>query len=620
MNKILESDNFNNQEFENINSDKNITSDSNDMSEVSGQSSENLPSDLSKLSKSELIESIKNFTTQEVIPSRQEVDAIKTAYYSLRQVEINKEKEIFEENNDDSERFEPTENSDDIKVKEYLRILKEKRAAKILEEEKEKEENYKKKNDIICEMKKMVESHDDFNTLFNKFKDLQAKWLQIGYVPANKSKDLWKEYQILNEKFYDLQKINNELRDYDFKKNLELKKAILETARKLLKEENPISAFHQLQNLHDQWREIGPVEKTLRENLWTEFKELSTKINKNFQAHFDKIKEAEEENLKLKQAIIEELNKIDFSKLNSFKEWESVTADVIALQEKWKSIGFVPKKLNAKIFEDFRSLCDNFFNKKSEFFQKAKQLMEDNLAKKQSLLDKANELKTSTDWNKTTMEFVKIQKEWKNIGPVPRKYSDKIWKDFVDACDYFFKQKKEVAFSQKDIEIANYKAKKDIVEKIKNLDVNLSQQELTQQLKNLQDEWYAIGHVPFKEKDRAYKELYAAVDKHYNRIKIDKNERQFAQFESDLQSKLTAEGNAEKILAKERDFLVYQYNKTKADLQVYENNMNFLSLSTKDKDNNPLFKDVNKKVNALKEHLSLLEKKITALDSRLNQL
>ena len=582
--------------------------------------SEHLGSDLKNLTKNELIERLKNLLMQQEVPTRLEVDSVRNAYYAMRKAEVDKEQATFEESAEENTTFTPSVDPSDDVVKEYLSKIKERRAKKAADEEKVKENNYQHKKQIIASIQTLIDSNEEFNTRFKEFKDLQTKWSNLGVVPQTKNRELSIEYQIHIEKFYDLVKINNELRDYDFKKNLENKTALIEATKKLIDEADTISAFHQLQNFHDQWKEIGPVEKELREPLWQEFKDISTQINKNYQTHFEGLKEKEEENLTAKQSIIDSLKGIDYTTLTNFKDWDKKTEEVIAQQEQWRKIGFVPRKFNTKIFEEFRSLCDKFFETKSEFFKGVKSNMDENLELKKQLVEKAKQLKESTDWNKTTQDLIKIQKEWKTIGPVPRKYSDAIWKEFVEACDHFFDQKKKVFSSNKEEETTNYKSKKDIVEQIKNLDVKLASKELLDQIKELQDKWHQVGHVPFKDKDKSYKELYAVVDAHYDRLKINKTERLFEEFKSNVEGKVAHnEANAERILSKEKDNLIYQYNKVKSDLQTYETNMNFLTISSKGKEN-PLLKNVNQKVEALKQELEFIEKKIKTLESNISDL
>lgn len=569
------------------------------------------------LTKDEIIEKLKNLTAQTEIPSRAEVESLKQAFYKLRSAAIEEQKAEFIEAGNDAEAFVPAPDPSEDVLKTFLSELKEKRASQAAAEENLKEENYNKKLQIIESIKNLTESSDDFNKLYKEFKDLQQGWNDVTSVPQSKEKELWKSYQIYTEKFYDLIKINNEFRDYDFKKNLELKNAICESVEKLIDDTDSVSAFHQLQNFHQQWREIGPVARELREEIWTRFKNASTAINKKYQTHFESLKGREEENLVEKTAICEALKNIDYSTLTSFKEWDEKSKEVIELQAKWKTIGFVPKKVNNQIFEEFRSLCDAFFEKKSEFFKGVRGEMDENLDKKRALTEQAKALKDSTDWKSTTDKLIAIQKEWKTIGPVPRKYSDAIWKEFVTACDYFFEQKKKNESSQKSEELDNLTAKKEIIEKIKNVDQSLDPSELIAKVRELADEWHKIGFVPFKEKDKIYKEFHQAVDAHYDRLKVDKTERRFESFKSNIKD-ISKQDNPKRALYRERDHLMHQYNKVKSDLQTYENNMNFLSISSKGASG--LLKDVNNKIEKLKEEMELLVKKIEALDENLNEL
>lgn len=569
------------------------------------------------LTKDEIIEKLKNLTAQTEIPSRAEVESLKQAFYKLRSAAIEEQKAEFIEAGNDAEAFVPAPDPSEDVLKTFLSELKEKRASQAAAEENLKEENYNKKLQIIESIKNLTESSDDFNKLYKEFKDLQQVWNDVTSVPQSKEKELWKSYQIYTEKFYDLIKINNEFRDYDFKKNLELKNAICESVEKLIDDTDSVSAFHQLQNFHQQWREIGPVARELREEIWTRFKNASTAINKKYQTHFESLKGREEENLVEKTAICEALKNIDYSTLTSFKEWDEKSKEVIELQAKWKTIGFVPKKVNNQIFEEFRSLCDAFFEKKSEFFKGVRGEMDENLDKKRALTEQAKALKDSTDWKSTTDKLIAIQKEWKTIGPVPRKYSDAIWKEFVTACDYFFEQKKKNESSQKSEELDNLAAKKEIIEKIKNVDQSLDPSELIAKVRELADEWHKIGFVPFKEKDKIYKEFHQAVDAHYDRLKVDKTERRFESFKSNIKD-ISKQDNPKRALYRERDHLMHQYNKVKSDLQTYENNMNFLSISSKGASG--LLKDVNNKIEKLKEEMELLVKKIEALDENLNEL
>lgn len=574
--------------------------------------------DPSSMDKESILEKLKDFTVLESqVPPRTEVESLKQAFYRIRSKEVEEEKAKFLADGKEETEFVPSSDPKDEVLKTYLSEIKDKRARLLAQEEQLKEENYQRKLKIIDDLKALTESTEDFNKVYKEFKDLQQQWNEIRQVPASKEKDLWRDYQRYSEVFYDLIKINNEFRDYDFKKNLELKQSICEATEKLIEEEDVVSAFHQLQNFHNQWREIGPVAKELREEVWERFKTASTAINKRYQSHFESLKEKEEGNLEKKKAICEKLASIDYAVLTTMKLWDEKSQEVIALQAEWKTIGFVPKKYNNQIFEEFRGYCDTFFEKKSEFFRGIKEEMDVNLEKKKALCERANQLKDSTDWKKTTDEMVAIQKEWKTIGPVPRKYSDVVWKEFVTACDYFFEQKKKNLSSYKKEEEENLKAKKELIEKIQTIDTSLPSDEIIAQIRQYSEEWHSIGFVPFKEKDKIYKQFHDAVDAHYDRLKVDKTERRLDAFKSNLEGMSKGEGGgAKRQLLRERDRLLHTYNKLKSDLQTYENNMNFLSLSSKGAGN--LLKDVNIKVKSLKDEMEFIEKKVEVIDQSLD--
>lgn len=567
------------------------------------------------LTKEEILNKLKTFLSEQELPARAEVDALKQAFYKYKAAENEQQKAAYAEAHEGSaEGFTPEPDPTEEEFKALLNSIKEKRAQKVAQEEKVKEENLEKKLKIIDDIKNITESTDDFGKLYKEFKDLQQAWNEIRQVPQGKEKELWRSYQTYTEKFYDLLKINNELRDYDFKKNLELKTALCESVEKLQEETDVVSAFHQLQNFHQQWREIGPVAKELREELWERFKAASTVINKNYQEHFVGLKELEETNLAEKTAINDALRAIDFETLTSAKVWDEKTKEVIDLQAKWKTIGFVPRKVNTKIFEEFRALCDTFFEKKAEYFKDQREGMDQNLEKKRELVEKAKELKDSEDWKATTDKLIALQKEWKLVGPVPRKYSDALWKEFIEACDYFFEQKKKTFSSQKEEETANLELKKALIEKIKALDTSLSADELMPQLREFMGEWNSIGFVPFKEKDKIYKEYQTALDEHFDRMKIDKAERRLQSFRNSLDG-ITKSDKPKNALYRERERLIHQYNKVKSDLQTYENNMGFLSVS---KGSGGLLKDMNHRIEGLKGELDIISKKIEAIDESMN--
>ena len=567
-----------------------------------------------KITKEEILNKLAELVNNAAEIARADVETLKQAYYKIRRNEVEEEKAAFLENGGEEKDFVASEDETENKIKDLLSTYKEKRAALLAEEERIKNENYTLKLQLIDKLKALTESSDDFNKLYNDFKEIQQKWKEIKLVPAEYVNDLWKNYQIYSEKFYDLIKINNQFREYDFKKNLEMKTALCETVERLQNEPDVVSAFHQLQKLHQQWREIGPVAKELRDELWARFKTASTAINKRHQEHFEKLKAKEQENLEAKTAICEEIEAIDFSQLKSFKDWENKNKEVIALQEKWKTIGFAPKKHNVKIFERFRAACDAYFNKKSEFYKSLKEGMEKKKKKKKALCEKAEALKDSTDWKETTEQLIALQKEWKKVGSVARKHSDSIWKRFITACDYFFEQKNKNVVSQKSVEQQNLAAKKEIIEKIKALDENLPHNEAVATLKEYMAAWNQIGFVPFKDKDKVYKAYHEAVDQQFDRLKVDMNERKMQSFRNNVNSLAEGADNKGRLYS-ERERLMRTYERMKNELQTYENNIGFLSVSSKG--GGGLVKEMERKIEKLKEEMKLIIQKIDTIDENL---
>lgn len=567
-----------------------------------------------KLSKEEILEKLTGLVNAAAEATRNEVEALKQAFYKIHRAEVEELKKAFLENEGEEKDFVVPEDEDENKLKELLAVYKEKRAAILAEEERVKAANYALKLQLIDQLKVLTESQDDFNKLYNDFKDIQQRWKEIKAVPQEHANELWKSYQTYTERFYDIIKINNQFRDYDFKKNLEMKTALCETVEKLQTEPDVVSAFHQLQKLHQQWREIGPVAKELREELWARFKAASTVINKRHQDHFESLKSKEQENLISKTAICEEIEGINFEALKTFKDWEDKNKEVIALQEKWKTIGFAPKKSNVKIFERFRAACDIYFNKKSTFYKSIKEDMEKNLELKKALCEKAEALKDSTEWKSTTEKMIALQKEWKTIGSVARKHSDAVWKRFISACDYFFEQKNKNVSSQKNVEQTNLAAKKELIEKIKNLDETLGADDAMVELKAMMAEWNTIGHVPFKEKDKIYKEYHEAVDSQFDRLKVDQSDRKMQSFRSNLSDMVSGERGKGKLYG-EREKLMRMFERMKNELQTYENNIGFLSISSKG--GGGLVKEMERKIEKLKEEMALIVKKIDAIDENL---
>lgn len=567
-----------------------------------------------KLSKEEILEKLTELVNAAAEATRNEVESLKQAFYKIHRAEVEELKKAFLENEGEEKDFVVPEDEDENKLKELLAVYKEKRAAIMAEEDRVKAANYALKLQLIDQLKALTESQDDFNKLYNDFKDIQQRWKEVKAVPQEHANELWKNYQTYSERFYDIIKINNQFRDYDFKKNLEMKTALCETVEKLQTEPDVVSAFHQLQKLHQQWREIGPVAKELREELWTRFKAASTVINKRHQEHFESLKSKEQENLIAKTAICEEIEGIDFEALKTFKDWEEKNKEVIALQEKWKTIGFAPKKSNVKIFERFRAACDVYFNRKSAFYKSIKEDMEKNLELKKALCEKAEALKDSTEWKSTTEKMIALQKEWKTIGSVARKHSDAVWKRFISACDYFFEQKNKNVSSQKSVEQTNLAAKKELIEKIKNLDETLAAEDAMIELKAMMAEWNGIGHVPFKEKDKIYKEYHEAVDSQFDRLKVDQSDRKMQSFRSNLSDMAGGERGKGKLYG-EREKLMRMFERMKNELQTYENNIGFLSISSKG--GGGLVKEMERKIEKLKDEMALIIKKIDAIDENL---
>ncbi len=565
-----------------------------------------------KLTKEEILNRLQALVDAPIETVRGEVESLKQAYYKIRRNEVDELRKAFVEQGGDEKDFTAPEDTQENFLKELLGSYKEKKAAYLAEEEKQKAENYEIKLQLIEQLKMLCESQDDFNKLYNEFKDIQQKWKEIKLVPEEHANELWKEYQTYSEAFYDLIKINNQFRDYDFKKNLVLKTALCEAVEKLQDEKDIISAFHQLQKLHQQWREIGPVAKELREELWGRFKAASTVINKRHQQHFENLKAKEQENLVAKTAICEEIEGIDYAALQTFKDWDEKNNEVLALQQKWRTIGFTPKKHNTKIFERFRAACDVFFTKKTEFYKSIKAEMEKNLEKKRALCEKAEALKDSTDWKGTTEKMIALQKEWKTIGQVTRRHSDSIWKRFITACDYFFDNKNKNVSSQKSEEQTNLEAKKALIEKVKTMDESLDTEEAITTLKEWIVEWNEIGHVPFKEKDKVYKAFHEAVDAQFDRLKVDQRDRRMKSYRNNV-SEMAGKGKGK--LYSERDRLMRTYERMKNDLQTYENNIGFLTISSKG--GSGLVKEMERKIEKLKAEMELTVKKIEAIDENL---
>ena len=567
-----------------------------------------------KLSREEIVARVKELVDQPVESVKDEIDSLKQNYYKLRKNEVEEARRKFEEETGDTSGFTPEPDECEETLKGLLNVFKEKKAKLLEQQEKVKEENLLRKKSILEEIKKITEDSDNINKHYNDFQQLQQAFKEITDVPASAVNELWKNYQLYVEHFYDLLKINKELRDYDFKKNLDLKLTICESAEALAKNDDVVAAFKSLQTLHDEWRAIGPVAKELREDLWNRFKAASTVINKAHQQHFEILKADEQKNEAAKIAICEEIEAIDMTALKSFSAWDEKTKDIIALQERWKGIGFASRKVNNALFERFRKTCDEFFKQKAEYFKRVKDEMSLNLEKKKALCEKAEALKDSTDWKNTTDQMIAIQKEWKTIGPVAKKYSDAVWTRFIAACDYFFEQKNKQTASVRQVEQENLLLKKAVIEKLNALDEAMAPSEAVALVKTLMAEWNQIGHVPFKEKDKIYKSYQAALDKHFKRLNMNETKNRLNSFTSAVQQ-MASSDQAQNKLYRERERLMRSYEHVKAELQTYENNMGFLNISSKS--GGGMLKEMERKMQKLKDEMQLIAQKIELIDENL---
>ena len=535
--------------------------------------------------------------------ARQDLDILKNAFYRLQKQETDEAYKAYIAEGGNPDEYVPAPLDDEAQFKAKMNLIKERRAKAAEELERQKEENYNKKLEIIESIKTMLATPDEVNKNYNDFKQLQEQWNEIKLVPADKATDLWKTYQMYVEQFYDNLKINNELRAYDFKKNLELKTALCEKAEALATEEDVVAAFRTLQQLHQDFREIGPVASELREEIWTRFKNASTVVNKRHQDFFESRKQKEEDNLAQKTAICEQVEGLDLSALKTFADWNALTEKVIELQAQWKTIGFAPQKMNVQIFERFRNACDEFFNRKQEYFKTVRNSLNENYEKKLALCEKAEALKDSQDWKATTDALIELQKQWKEIGTVPKKVSEEIWKRFNDACDAFFAAKKEATSDQRQEQTENLAKKKSIIERLAAIDPKDLENELREKLREAQDEWNKIGHVPFKEKDKLFKAFREQMDRLYGAANENATRRRVNKFKSDI-----AEGDTSRI----RERLLRQKDILTNELKTYENNLGFLNLGKNSKGNG-LVEELNRKMNKLKSDLEEVKEKLAAL-------
>ena len=558
----------------------------------------------------EVVQRLKEINEKNDLTDKQEIDSLKQTFYKLQKAKSEAARKAFINEGGKAEDFTPETEPAEEEFKAVMNAIKEKRNALAATQEKEKEENLTKKLGILERMKFLTESQEDTNKIYDEFKKLQQEWNEIGQIPVAKVNELWKTYQLYTEKFYDMVKLNNEFREYDFKKNLEQKIRLCEAAEKLAEEPDVISAFHQLQKLHQEFRAIGPVAKDLREEIWSRFKTASTVVNKRHQQHFEELKEKEQNNLDQKTVICEIVESMEYDTFTTFADWEEKTNEILALQAKWKTIGYAPQKMNVKIFERFRAACDEFFRRKAAFFKSVKETMAANLEKKKAFCEKAEALKESTDWKETAEILTKLQKEWKTIGPVAKKHSDAVWKRFIGACDYFFERKNKATSSQRSEEVENLTKKEDVIKRMAALEAARTADDATaEQVRALMKEWNAIGFVPFKEKDRLYKEFHALVDKLFDRLHLSATEKRL--------SSVRTNGNKEGNLYRDRERLVRTYEGLKNDIQTYENNLGFLNSSSKK--GNTLVADISRKIERLKKDMELVLKKIKDIDESLKE-
>ncbi len=561
--------------------------------------------------KEQVVDRLKEIQEENKGGDKNELDFLKQVFYKLHRAAQLAARNVFIEQGGAPEDWRAEIDGAEENFKAIMTSIRQRRAEMAEEAEKQKAENLQKKQAIIDRIKELAVSPEEANEHFDEFKQLQAQWRELGAVPAEKATETWKNYQLYVEQFYDLLKLNSEAREYDFKKNLTAKERLIELAEKLADEEDVIQAFNKLQGLHAEYKEIGPVAKELRDQIWERFKAASTIINKRHQEHFEAIKAREEENLQKKTALCEQVENIKIEEIASFNAWEEKTKEVIDLQAQWKTIGFANHKQNNLIFERFRAACDNFFTAKAEYYKTIKDEQNVNLEAKRALVEKAEALQDSTEWRKTTDKLIELQKQWKGIGAVPRKYSEQLWKRFTAACDHFFEAKNAANADVRAEENANLEAKKSIIEQLKTLTENLADATLDK-VKELQVQWNETGHVPFREKDRLYKEYRALSDQLYKHFGATQARRRLEGFQKSIRQ-VVAKG--ESTLARERERLLRIYETRKAEIQTYENNLSFLN--AKSKSGNSLVVEMNRKVEKLREELDLLSGKIKAIEAEM---
>ncbi len=562
-------------------------------------------------SRQEIIERLQQIAEgDDILNCKAEIEALKVHFYKLRVNEIEAERKSFVEEGGEETLFMPQPDALEEQFKGLMSNIKEKRNEWLKAQEERRQANYQTQLALLEELQELIEKAEQGNPDVTVFRTIQNRWKEIKDVPQASANNMWHQYQQRVEQFYDMLKLNHEFREYDFKKNLEIKTRICEQAEALANEEDVISSFRKLQQLHDEFRETGPVAQELREEIWNRFRSASTVINKRHQDHFEEKKRRENENLEQKTTLCEEIENMDLAALNTYQAWNNATQQVLDIQARWKQIGFAPQKSNLKIFERFRQACDQFFSSKSDFFKQVKQSLGENLEKKRALCEKAESLKDSENWKETADILTQLQKEWKEIGAVPQKHSEALWKRFVSACDEFFERRNKATSSQRSVEQENLKKKKEIIASIKSIEDSLSENEQIKVLNTLTSEWNNTGHVPFKEKDKLYKEYRNAINTIYERLHVNANERKLANFRNNI----AKGGNS---LTKERDKLIRQYENMKAEIATYENNLGFLSTSNKKGES--LLDVMRQKMEKLKIDAQVILKKIHLIEEEIEK-
>lgn len=558
--------------------------------------------------KQEVVERLKEIAASDEAPVKDEIDLLKTVFYKLHIAEREARLKEYIDGGGNPETYQVVPDQDEETFKAQMAVIREKRAKIMQQQEAEKQANLEKKLEIIEKIKAMATSPDEAGKSYNEFKELQQQWKDIKNVPADKANELWRNYQLYVEQFYDLLKLNSEAREYDFKKNLEMKTKLCEAAEKLADEEDVISAFHQLQELHQQYREIGPVAKELREEVWARFKAASTVINKRHQQHFEDLRAKEEENLARKTALCEKVEELGKAENKGAADWEKRSKEIIDIQNEWKTIGFAPQKMNVKIFERFRAACDDFFGRKTEYFKALKVTFSENIEKKKTLVEKAQALADSTDWKATSDKLIALQKEWKTVGMVPKKLGDQLWQEFLGACNKFFEARNAAGAGQRNEEHANLEKKKGIIEQLKALAENAAEA-TKEKVQALTEEYNKVGHVPYKEKDKLYEAYHEVLDRIYKELNISTKRRRLNDFKANIKN---VAKRGEEALDNERGRLARRFEQLKQEIQTYENNLGFLNASSKK--GNSLIDEMNRKVQHLRDDLELVRQKIKAID------